>query len=84
MTWYPDHYTHAVNMTDMHMRPNHTTGYPGRTYRFHTSPVVYLFGYGLSYSSFSYRFSSPPIALTNASSSFHVRVVVENTFSRGG
>ena len=47
----------------MHMRPNPTTGYPGRTYRFYTQPVVYNFGYGLSYSSFVYRFTSAPVTM---------------------
>lgn len=50
-------------MEDMHMRPNPTTGYPGRTYRFYTQPVVYNFGYGLSYSSFVYRFTSAPVTM---------------------
>lgn len=45
------------------MRPNGTTGYPGRTYRFHTRPVVYEFGHGLSYSTFEHRFSSEPLHL---------------------
>jgi len=62
VTWYPETYT-SLNMTDMHMRPNGTTGYPGRTYRFHRQPVVYQFGHGLSYSEFEYRFSSEPLHL---------------------
>lgn len=43
-------------MTDMRMRPDPAAGYPGRTYRFYTGEVVFPFGYGLSYSSYSYRF----------------------------
>jgi hypothetical protein len=43
-------------MTDMRMRPDPSSGYPGRTYRFYTGPKVYEFGYGLSYSKYSYNF----------------------------
>jgi beta-D-xylosidase 4 len=74
----------------MHMRPNATTGYPGRTYRFHTQPVVYRFGHGMSYSTFQYRFTSSPVVLnlspTGApnNSSFQVSVVVKNNSSRSG
>ncbi|CAA6665063.1 unnamed protein product [Spirodela intermedia] len=55
VTWYPQEFT-VVPMTDMRMRPDPATGYPGRTYRFYTGEVVFPFGYGLSYSSYSYRF----------------------------
>ncbi|KAK3419891.1 hypothetical protein EUGRSUZ_G00649 [Eucalyptus grandis] len=54
MTWYPQSYVDAVPMTNMNMRPDPATGYPGRTYRFYTGPTVYSFGDGLSYSSFSH------------------------------
>lgn len=47
-------------MNDMHMRADLSRGYPGRTYRFYTGKVVFEFGYGLSYSNFSYRFLSTP------------------------
>lgn len=45
-------------MTDMRMRANPSSGYPGRTYRFYKGPKVYEFGYGLSYSKYSYEFVS--------------------------
>lgn len=45
-------------MTDMRMRADPASGYPGRTYRFYTGPKVYEFGYGLSYSKYSYEFVS--------------------------
>ncbi|KAK3159124.1 hypothetical protein QOZ80_2AG0146020 [Eleusine coracana subsp. coracana] len=55
VTWYPQDYT-KVPMTDMRMRADPATGYPGRTYRFYRGPTVFNFGYGLSYSKYSHRF----------------------------
>lgn len=57
MTWYPQVFIN-VPMTDMNMRPNSSTGYPGRTYRFYTGETVFKFGEGLSYSNYSYKFVS--------------------------
>ncbi|KAL5844243.1 hypothetical protein ACOSQ4_010201 [Xanthoceras sorbifolium] len=54
MTWYPRDYV-KVAMTDMRMRPQPTSGYPGRTYRFYEGQKVFEFGYGLSYSKYSYK-----------------------------
>eukprot|EP00249_Psilotum_nudum_P032074 c47221_g1_i1 orf=439-2817(+) len=68
VTWYPESFT-AVPMTDMHMRPNPSTGYPGRTYRFYTGETVYSFGDGLSYSPFSYSISAPRTMVMAASAS---------------
>jgi Fibronectin type III-like domain len=45
-------------MTDMNMRANPATGYPGRTYRFYKGETVFPFGYGLSYSNYSHKFLS--------------------------
>eukprot|EP00050_Salpingoeca_kvevrii_P017654 m.67087 g.67087 ORF g.67087 m.67087 type:complete len:487 (-) comp7653_c0_seq1:71-1531(-) len=53
ITFYPAAYT-AVSMFDDHMRPNATSGNPGRTYRFYTGEAVYEYGDGLSYTTFSY------------------------------
>ncbi|KAG0459279.1 hypothetical protein HPP92_022407 [Vanilla planifolia] len=47
-------------MNDMNMRANPSRGYPGRTYRFYEGETVYDFGYGLSYTNYSYRFLSAP------------------------
>ncbi|KAJ7531269.1 hypothetical protein O6H91_14G038400 [Diphasiastrum complanatum] len=63
VTWYPQSFT-QISMVDMHMRPNEVTGYPGRTYRFYTGPTVYHFGEGLSYTNYSYGFSSAPAQIS--------------------
>ncbi|KAG6524475.1 hypothetical protein ZIOFF_014384 [Zingiber officinale] len=55
VTWYPQNFT-RVPMTDMRMRADPASGYPGRTYRFYTGKPVYRFGFGLSYSNYSYHF----------------------------
>lgn len=55
MTWYPKGFV-GVPMTDMRMRPDLNSGYPGRTYRFYNGPKVFEFGHGLSYTTFSYDF----------------------------
>ncbi|TKY72531.1 Beta-D-xylosidase 1 [Spatholobus suberectus] len=60
MTWYPQRYLAKVPMTNMDMRPNPATGYPGRTYRFYKGPVVFAFGHGLSYSRFSHSLALAP------------------------
>ncbi|KAA8538048.1 hypothetical protein F0562_027372 [Nyssa sinensis] len=57
ITWYPSDFI-KVPMTDMRMRPDPSSGYPGRTYRFYTGTKVFEFGYGLSYSTYSYEFVS--------------------------
>lgn len=57
VTWYTQDFV-RVPMTDMRMRPDQSTGYPGRTYRFYNGPKVYEFGYGLSYSNYTYEFTS--------------------------
>lgn len=60
MTWYPQSYAEKVPMTNMNMRPNPTTGYPGRSYRFYTGETVYNFGDGLSYSDFTHHLVKAP------------------------
>lgn len=58
-------------MTDMNMRANTSTNFPGRTYRFYAGKTLYEFGHGLSYSTFSTFIKSVPstvlIQLTTAS-----------------
>eukprot|EP00850_Spirogloea_muscicola_P010156 SM000059S18633 [mRNA] locus=s59:270:6483:+ [translate_table: standard] len=80
MTWYPQGFT-AVQMTDMRLRPDRATSYPGRTHRFYTGKVVFPFGYGLSYTSFLYsNFDITP----GPDSSLHVSIKVTNSGGRAG
>ncbi|KAG9440066.1 hypothetical protein H6P81_020231 [Aristolochia fimbriata] len=58
-TWHPESCT-RIPMNDMHMRAYPSRDYPGRTYRFYTGDIIYGFGHGLSYSTFSYHFLSVP------------------------
>lgn len=60
MTWYPQSYVDKVPMTNMNMRPDPATGYPGRTYRFYTGETVYSFGDGLSYSKLNHELIKAP------------------------
>ena len=53
-TWYEKQFISQCSMFDMQMRPNATTGCPGRTHRFYTGTPVFKFGEGMSYSSFEY------------------------------
>ncbi|KAH0452510.1 hypothetical protein IEQ34_019809 [Dendrobium chrysotoxum] len=57
LTWYPQDFI-RVPMTDMRMRADPASAYPGRTYRFYNGKPVFQFGHGLSYSTFSYKFKS--------------------------
>jgi hypothetical protein len=52
ITFYPASYVNEVSMLDMRMRPSNVS--PGRSYKFYTGQPVYEFGYGLSYTTFSY------------------------------
>lgn len=60
VTWYPQEYVAKVPMTNMNMRANPAKGYPGRTYRFYKGPVVYPFGYGMSYTSYRHSLVKAP------------------------
>jgi beta-D-xylosidase 4 len=63
---YPDSFVDTtgsnVSMTNMNFRPNFTTGYPGRTFRFFTGTPVFEFGHGLSYTTWEERVRSAAIA----------------------
>lgn len=52
ITQYPASYVDQIPMTDMSLRPNSSSGSPGRTYRWFNDSVL-PFGYGLHYTNFS-------------------------------
>ena len=60
MTWYPQDYVWKISKADLAMRANPARGYPGRTYRFYKGPVVFPFGFGLSYTSFTHSLAQAP------------------------
>lgn len=61
MTWYPQAFADAVSILDMGMRPNKTSGNPGRSHRFYTGKPVFAFGDGMSYTTFDV--SEPAVSL---------------------
>ncbi|KAK6121022.1 hypothetical protein DH2020_045241 [Rehmannia glutinosa] len=65
-------YYNPINMTDMNMRPDPATGYPGRTYRFYKGPTVFSFGDGLSYTDFSHILVEAPKMVSLALEDGHV------------
>ncbi|KAL0335150.1 UNVERIFIED_CONTAM: Beta-xylosidase/alpha-L-arabinofuranosidase 2 [Sesamum radiatum] len=81
MTWYPQSYVEQVDMTNMNMRPDPATGYPGRTYRFYTGPTVFKFGDGLSYSQFDHRLVTAPTLVSIPLEEGHVSEVTVLLFS---
>ncbi|KAG0469635.1 hypothetical protein HPP92_015678 [Vanilla planifolia] len=54
LTWFYADYADKLPMTSMSLRPVDELGYPGRTYKFFNGSVVFPFGFGLSYTTFSY------------------------------
>ncbi|KAI9103585.1 hypothetical protein K1719_023208 [Acacia pycnantha] len=64
MTWYPQSYVDKVPMTNMNMRPDPATGYPGRSYRFYKGETVFAFGDGLSYSTVEHKLVNAPQLVT--------------------
>ncbi|XP_022926343.1 probable beta-D-xylosidase 5 [Cucurbita moschata] len=64
VTWHEADYVNQLPMTSMPLRPVTSLGYPGRTYKFFDGPVVYPFGYGLSYTSFNHTLVSAIPSLT--------------------
>ncbi|KAF8387799.1 hypothetical protein HHK36_026456 [Tetracentron sinense] len=64
VTWYPQDYLAKVPMTTMGMRSDSSRGYPGRTYRFYKGPVVYPFGYGMSYTKFVHNIAKAPMVVS--------------------
>ena len=63
ITWHEANYVDRLPMTSMPLRPVHSLGYPGRTYKFFNGSTVYPFGYGLSYTKFNYTLVSSQSSL---------------------
>jgi len=60
--------------------PSYTDyGMKGRTYRYYDGPVQYPFGYGLSYTSFSYAWIQKPNSSYRVKDTLNVGVLVTNT-----
>ncbi|KAG2300686.1 hypothetical protein Bca52824_037158 [Brassica carinata] len=47
-------------MSNMNMRSDNSTGYPGRTYRFYSGETVYASGDGISYTHFNHHLIKAP------------------------
>ncbi|CAJ2649075.1 unnamed protein product [Trifolium pratense] len=60
MTWYPQSYVEKVPMTNMNMRADPDTGYPGRTYRFYKGETVFSFGDGMSFGTVEHKIVKAP------------------------
>lgn len=58
LTWHENSYVDMLPMTSMPLRPIDNLGYPGRTYKFYNGSIVYPFGYGISYTNFTYNLLS--------------------------
>lgn len=74
-----------VKMDDMSLRPNASTGSLGKTYRFYAGRVVWPFGYGLDYTSWTMSWGAgmPPKSVSAAELLAGVSVEVEVTNSGG-
>jgi len=69
VTQYPAAYVGQIPMTDMTLRPNATTGSPGRTYMWYEGTPVFEFGHGLHYTNFSISFATDNLARSFVSNS---------------
>ncbi|GAP87409.2 putative glycoside hydrolase family 3 protein [Rosellinia necatrix] len=59
ITQYPANYTSQLVPVDPGLQPNETTGTPGRTYKWYSTPVL-PFGYGLHYTDFNVSWAGAP------------------------
>ncbi|KAJ7772573.1 glycoside hydrolase family 3 protein [Mycena maculata] len=60
---YPADYVNEVPMTDMNLRPNKTSGNPGRTYKWYTGTPIFDYGFGMHYTSFSLQWQTTPASV---------------------
>lgn len=68
VTQYPAAYIGQLPMTDMTLRPNESTGSPGRTYMWYEGEPIFEFGHGLHYTNFSVSFDGSDSAPTSYAS----------------
>jgi len=85
---YPADYVNQVPMTDMNLRPNKTSGNPGRTYKWYTGTPVIDYGFGLHYTTFALTWQTQPAAVYNiqtlvakAKSAAHLDIGAFDSFS---
>ncbi|KAF7376335.1 Glycoside hydrolase family 3 protein [Mycena sanguinolenta] len=85
---YPADYVNQVPMTDMNLRPNKTSGNPGRTYKWYTGTPVIDYGFGLHYTTFALQWHAQPAAIydiqtlvAKAKSAAHLDIGAFDTFS---
>lgn len=83
-TFYQGSFVDEVSFYDMSIRPRPSDqediGNPGRGYRFYTgSSVVYPFGHGLSYTTFTYDWLESPRANRTTAGTVSLAVQVKNT-----
>ncbi|MBM9506681.1 glycoside hydrolase family 3 C-terminal domain-containing protein [Actinacidiphila acididurans] len=81
-TWYKDD-SQLPPMSAYGLTPGETGGL-GRTYQYFTGTPTYPFGYGLSYSSFSYSAATADRSSVTADGSVNVSFTVTNTGSTAG
>lgn len=79
----PLYYNRKPSARGYYHRPG-SSGVPGRDYVFDDTQPMFPFGYGLSYTDFSYSDLSVEPAVISAGDSVTVQVTVENTGSREG
>ena len=79
-TQYPANYVAQIPMTDMTLRPNATSGSPGRTYQWYNGEAVFEFGHGLHYTNFSasIRRNSPASYGSSSNNSYSISDLTSN------
>ncbi|HEX4223430.1 MAG TPA: glycoside hydrolase family 3 C-terminal domain-containing protein [Pseudonocardiaceae bacterium] len=81
-TWYADD-SQLPDMSNYNLAPAQTDGL-GRTYQYFTGTPTYPFGYGLSYSNFSYSNIHADKSTVDANGAVKVSVTVKNTGNTAG
>jgi beta-glucosidase-like glycosyl hydrolase len=81
-TWYADD-SQLPAMSNYNLAPAQTDGL-GRTYQYFTGTPTYPFGYGLSYSNFTYSDVRADKSTVDANGSVQVGVTVRNTGTTAG